>query len=211
MLEEITSESLLAHVDVLVACGTRKWDQPGSVEAQSYIENLFGEFQLDEVQVHDFDSGSDNIIGILRGSKHPERVHVIGAHYDSIGNEGPTDPAPGADDNASGTAAVIEAARVIGKSGYRPEDTILFVAFTSEERGRVGSKRYVSKLLKEDVAVVDMISLDVIGYVHPGTEPDLSVSSSTFTPEINAMIALMGEVAAAYLPDWPFEGGPGCG
>jgi leucyl aminopeptidase len=198
-------------VDRLVTFGTRRSDQPGGRAAQDYIFAWFSELDLDDVYLDDFDGGADNVIGVLRGSRRPDRMHVIGAHYDSVNREGPTAPAPGADDNASGTAALLEIARAIRASGQRPTETIIFAAFAAEEVGLKGSSAFVAGLDSWEEQVVDMICLDVIGYVRPGTEPDLSVSSTTFTPAVNALIDLLGRVAASYLPAWAFEGGPGCG
>ena len=210
-VEGIRASSLLDHVNALVACGTRRSDQPGGKAAQEYIEDFFAGLGLDDVFVQDFDGGSDNVVGILHGATRPERIHVIGAHHDSVGNEGPEGPAPGADDNASGTAAVLEAARAIAGSGVRPAETIAFALFSGEENGMTGSQAFVDGFLESGETFVDMICLDVIGYVKPGTLPDLSVTSSSFPPQIFALIEYLGEVAAAYLPAWSFEGGEGCG
>jgi hypothetical protein len=205
LIETITAESLLAHVDRLVSFAPRRAGEQGGTAAQEYIQAFLSGLMLDEVYLQDFDQGLDNVVGILRGASNPDRMHVIGAHYDTAG------PSPGADDNASGTAAVLEAARAIAQTGCRPAETIVFVAFAAEESGLAGSKAFVAALgdRKDDVA--DMICLDVIGYLEPGTRLDLSVSSNSFTPEINALIDVLGDVAATYLPTWPFEGGPGCG
>lgn len=211
MLDSMTADSLLAHVDTLVEFGTRRSDQPGGREAQAHIEAFFSGLDVDDVYLHDFDGGADNVVAVFHGSARPERLHVIGAHYDSVSRAGSTAPAPGADDNASGTATLLEAARALAESGLRPAETILFVAFAAEEQGRRGSIAFVAELESQGATVVDMICMDVIGYVHPGTEPDLSVSSSSFTPAIDELIAHLGEVAAAYLPEWRYEGGPGCG
>lgn len=208
---DITADSLLEHVEALMALGTRRWDQPGGQAAQAYIEELFGGLNLDDVYLQDFDGGSDNVVGVLHGSRDPEAIHVLGAHYDSAGDAGPTGPAPGADDNASGMAALMETARILGDGQHRPAETVLLVAFSGEEVGRKGSQAFVEHLAAENADVRDMICLDVIGYVEPGTEPDLSVSSIEFPPSILSLIDGVGEVAATYLPEWRFEGGPGCG
>jgi leucyl aminopeptidase len=211
LLEEITVDRLMVHVDALVALGTRRWDRPEALAAQEYVASTLSGLELDEVFLHDFDSGSDNVVGVLRGADRPDRLHVLGAHYDSISKAGATAPAPGADDNASGTAALLEAARVLSSTGRRPAETIVFVAFSGEEVGRRGSSAYVDALAEAGETVADMVCLDVIGYRKPGTRQDLSVSSSRFTPAINDLVAVLGEVAAAYLPSWAFEGGAGCG
>jgi hypothetical protein len=211
MLDGITADSLLAHVDRLVAFGTRRWDQPGGREAEEWIGSFLQGLPLDDVFIHDFNEGSDNVFGVLLGRLRPDRAHVIGAHYDSLNSTSPTAPAPGADDNASGTAAVLEAARVMATSGRRPAETIVFAFFSAEEAMVVGSRAFVKTLASRPWTVVDMIGIDVIGYVKPGTIPDLSVSSNVFTAGVQELIGKLRDSAAAYLPDWPFEGGPGCG
>ena len=208
MIEGIVAERLLDQVDALVAFGTRRWDQPGGRLAQDSIIDFFSSLGLDEVYTHDFDAGADNVIGVLRGAIRPERIHVVGAHYDSeVAGDNPAAPAPGADDNASGAAALLEIARAIAGTGVRPAETILFAAFTAEEEGLVGSRAFVADLIKEQAEVADMINLDVIGYLAPGTRLDISVTSDTFTPAVQALVARMAEVAALYLPERPFEVG----
>jgi hypothetical protein len=208
LIEGIVAERLLDQVDALVAFGTRRWDQPGARQAQELITSFFSDLGLDEVYAHDFDEASDNVIGILRGTVRPERIHVIGAHYDSIvAGQSPGGPAPGADDNASGTAALLEVARAIAGAGERPAETILFAAFTKEEPGIVGSRAFVADLVADQAEIADMINLDVIGYLAPGTRLDISVTSDTFTPAIQTLVERIAQVAALYLPERPFEVG----
>jgi len=111
-----------------------------------------------------------NVIGRLPGADPAlarEQV-VIGAHYDHLGRGefGSMRPAaagaihPGADDNASGAAALVALARVFA-AGPRPARTLVFAAFTAEEAGLVGSARYVESLRPGDVS--SMINLDMVG------------------------------------------------
>jgi leucyl aminopeptidase len=202
VIERITADSLLAQVEKLVSFGVRRWNQPGGKAAQEYIEDFFAGLGVDEVYAQDFDSGSDNVVAVLRGALRPDVHHVLGAHYDSLG--------PGADDNASGTSAVLEAARAFAESGHRPAETIIFVAFAAEEDGMKGSQAFVQIIKAEGKTVADMVALDVIGYLKPGTATDLSVKTTATALEGGALIATLGEVAAAYLPGRPFEAGPGC-
>ncbi len=94
-----------------------------------------------------------NVVGTKTGTLFPEREYVIGAHYDSVGN-------PGADDNASGVALVLEAARII--SQYDSDYTIRFVAFTREEQGLYGSNAYVDDHAGDDIR--GMISCDMVAH-----------------------------------------------
>lgn len=92
-----------------------------------------------------------NIVGTKLGTTYPEQEFIIGAHYDSVGN-------PGADDDASGVALLLEVARII--SQYDSEYTIRFVAFDREEQGLVGSDAYVAEHIDDDI--LGMIQADMI-------------------------------------------------
>ena len=72
-----------------------------------------------------------NVIGVLPGTVCPDTAFIVGAHYDTVGGS------PGADDNGSGVAAVLEIARVISSESFQP--SIEFVGFAFEEQGLVGS------------------------------------------------------------------------
>lgn len=78
-----------------------------------------------------------NVIGILKGSKHPDEYVMLGGHLDSY------DCATGAVDDGNGTAVTMEAARLLATSGARPDRTILFCLWTGEEFGLLGSKFFV--------------------------------------------------------------------
>jgi Zn-dependent M28 family amino/carboxypeptidase len=100
---------------------------------------------------------------MIPGTK-PNEYLIVGAHYDHLGildNE----IYYGADDNASGTAAVIELGKVFAQAysdGYRPQKTILFIAFTAEESGLIGSKHFVSTF-NALANIKLMINIDMIG------------------------------------------------
>jgi len=106
-----------------------------------------------------------NIIAEIPGSVTPEHVILVCGHFDSISQD-PHNNAPGADDNASGAAAVVELARVLKQFEF--DCTIRFVCFSGEEQGLVGSEEYVDDLkaagtLNEIKAVINM---DMIAYMN---------------------------------------------
>ena len=114
-----------------------------------------------------------NVAALLPGSDpHGGQTLVIGAHYDHLGFGGPGSLSPGAsgevhngaDDNASGTAVLIEAAREL-VTGPRLAQTVLFIAFTGEERGLWGSAHYVESPLLPLDGTVAMLNLDMVGRV----------------------------------------------
>ena len=114
-----------------------------------------------------------NVVGILPGSD-PARASeaiVIGAHYDHVGIGGRHSAAPertgeihnGADDNASGTAAIIEIAREAAQSRARFPRTLVFVAFAGEENGLLGSEHYVKNAAFPIDRTIAMLNLDMVG------------------------------------------------
>jgi hypothetical protein len=118
-----------------------------------------------------------NVIGILPGSD-PElkdEAIVIGAHYDHLGRGGEGSLAPregeihhGADDNASGVAGMLELARIFSALGARPKRTIVFIAFSGEEEGLLGSNYYVNHPIVPLSQTVAMINMDMIGRLKEG-------------------------------------------
>ena len=108
-----------------------------------------------------------NIIATLPGTLRPDEVYIIGGHYDSFAYGSEMTNAPGADDNASGTSAVLEFARIIMESGYQPEATIKFIAFAAEELmlfGDAGCEHYAQKAYDEGMNIKLMINCDMISY-----------------------------------------------
>jgi hypothetical protein len=113
-----------------------------------------------------------NVVGILDGSDPTlkNEVIVIGAHYDHLGRGGEGSLAlkegdihHGADDNASGTAGMLELARIYSEQGQRPRRTLVFIAFSGEEEGLLGSNYYVNHPIVPLANTVAMINMDMIG------------------------------------------------
>lgn len=104
-----------------------------------------------------------NVIATLRGATDPERVYVVGGHYDSRNSAGEdgTKAAPGAVDDASGTAIALEACRVL--AGMQFPATLVFVAYDGEEQGLIGSKAHAKALAAAGARVDGMIACDIVG------------------------------------------------
>ena len=118
-----------------------------------------------------------NVVAMIPGSGSAVgEVVVLGAHYDHLGFGGNGSLAPdeqavhnGADDNASGTAALMAAARQIMESEQRPSRSVLFVAFTGEEKGLWGSGQYVKDPLIPLQSTAAMINMDMVGRLRENT------------------------------------------
>jgi hypothetical protein len=142
-----------------------------------------------------------NVVGILPGSD-PARAReaiVIGAHYDHVGLGGRLSVSPdrvgeihnGADDNASGTASIIEMARVAADERARFPRTLVFVAFAGEERGLLGSAYYAAHSVVPIDSTIAMLNLDMVGRARgavdisgleasPSMEADLKAAASAY-------------------------------
>lgn len=101
-----------------------------------------------------------NVIGQIVGTRYPQRYIVISAHYDHIGvRNGVVNN--GADDNASGTAALFALAKYFSK--HRPANSLLFAAFDAEESGLRGSRAFVAKPVVDTAAMIIDLNMDMIG------------------------------------------------
>ncbi|HYP50745.1 MAG TPA: M20/M25/M40 family metallo-hydrolase, partial [Pyrinomonadaceae bacterium] len=106
-----------------------------------------------------------NVVATLRGATDPERIYVVSGHYDSMCTS-PTDAkcdAPGANDDASGTAAVVEMARVMTKRKF--DATIVFMAVAGEEQGLLGAAYFAEQAKQKGMNIEAMFTNDIIGGV----------------------------------------------
>jgi len=110
---------------------------------------------------------TENVLGIIEGSKYPEEIVVLTAHYDHLGIEN-SKIYYGADDDGSGTVALLEIAQAFSqakKDGFGPARTILFMPVTGEERGLMGSEYYTDKPVFPLKNTVVDLNIDMIGRV----------------------------------------------
>lgn len=167
MVAALTPSSYLAVWQALDDFETRYTFAAQNESATQWILDAFHSYGL-RAEFHDYlQSGPRrNVVATLPGVLDSTKVVYICAHMDAT-SPTPTLCAPGADDNASGTAAVLEAARIL--SQYRFAHTIKFVAFNGEEQGLVGSANYAADVAALGEDVVGVFNLDMIAY--PGSDP----------------------------------------
>jgi uncharacterized repeat protein (TIGR01451 family) len=209
-IRSVLADALQAHVchlqddDALGYCNTQgnrfSYNAEGLNEAAEYIAGQLQAYGLiTTAQVFTLaNSAPDqfasavltNVIGTRVGMA-PEKergVLLITAHYDSIAPNAWEAPAPGADDNASGVAAMLEAARLLSQHAFW--HTLRFVAFAGEEEGLHGSRYYATEAKKAGENIVGVINADMISYngdgiphmeVHAGRDPHNMVLAGTFT------------------------------
>jgi hypothetical protein len=141
-----------------------------AAKTRSSIQPIAGIFSF-SVNVERREVPAYNVVGVLEGSDPTlkNEVIIVGAHYDHLGRGGQGSLAQregeihhGADDNASGVAGVLELARMF-TSAPKPKRTIVFMAFSGEEEGLLGSNYYVNQPLLPLTNTVAMINMDMIG------------------------------------------------
>lgn len=203
LINQVIPQNITATVQHLQNYGTRNAYHAQSVAAQNWIRDQFLAMGL-AVEVMDFNmpngSASDNVIATLPGTKYPDEYIICGGHYDSYSNSG---GAPGADDNASGTAGVIELARIM--SQYTFDRTIIFCAFSGEEYGLYGSAAYASRAANQGMNILGYYNLDMIGYLKPG---NIALKTSVIYPSFaQPLAAFYTEVCSTYLPQFIVEPG----
>lgn len=106
-----------------------------------------------------------NVVATLKGTSDPDRIYIVSGHYDSMCTS-PTDgecDAPGANDDASGTAAVVELARVMSKRKF--DATIIFMAVAGEEQGLLGAAYFAEQAKQKGMNIEAMITNDIVGGV----------------------------------------------
>lgn len=184
MVSEISSDSLEAHVRRLASFNTRHTlstdSQNGMPAAQDWVLSKFHTYATDAngrmtAEIERFtipgdgrrieqDSPGANVVATLKGTDpNDTRIFIISAHMDSR-NKNVMDaenPAPGANDDGSGTAAVIELARVIASHSFPA--TIKFVAFTGEEQGLKGATYMSDKAQEEGWNIAAVLNNDIVG------------------------------------------------
>lgn len=116
-----------------------------------------------------------NVIARIPGVSNPDKKFIISGHYDSIARKSywgdPYHPAPGADDNASGISAVLEAARIL--KNYNLACTVELICFTAEELGLIGSSHYAYEQVLQNVNIAGVLNFDVIGTNSANNEVDI--------------------------------------
>jgi hypothetical protein len=139
--------------------GSKHITQPGNALAIEYLTRRLRSFGYEpELQWFEPRPGvrSANVVAVLAGTVHPDVTYVVSSHFDS------STRGPGADDNTSGTVALLEAARVL--AGRPQSATIEFAFLTGEEAGLLGSREYVRLAAEANDQIVGVLNNDMVGF-----------------------------------------------
>jgi Zn-dependent M28 family amino/carboxypeptidase len=202
-IQSADTASLMATVRVLAADSMegRKAGTPGSVRAQAYLERrlaalgiapLVSGYRQRFALPRDAGTGV-NLLGVIRGRRFPGRYVVLTAHYDHVGIRG-GQIYNGADDNASGTAAVLALAEIF--QGTPPEQSVIVALLDAEEIGSPGARAFLEAGLVPRDSIVLNLNLDMVGHSEPGV---LWAAGAAHTPGLRPVLDSVARIAPVTL------------
>jgi hypothetical protein len=162
-IAEVSTARIYGYEKALFDFDSKHITKPGNKLAGEYLFDMYRSFGYEpEYQWFEprgaLGGRTANVIATLRGTVNPELVYVVSSHYDSNASS------PGADDDSSATAALLEAARVLAK---RPMPaTVIFASFTGEESGLLGSREFVRRAGERRLRIVGALNNDMIGWAN---------------------------------------------
>ncbi len=208
MLNQVNMDSLEATVQHLQDYGQRLWNSDNAFAASDWIAGRMQALGL-EVEQQAFyantwlgsGQAAPNVIGIQRGTLYPNTYVVCGSHFDSFSYQAMSGgAAPGADDNATGVASVLESARILTQ--YEFEYSIVYCAYGCEEMGLYGSEAYASRCQQEGMDIIGYFNNDMNGYLNPGDQIHIDCIYPNSVEPIGTYYMNVGEV---YYPELPIR------
>ena len=185
LVETVNTDTLISYVQHLQDYGTRVYFKPKAYEAQDWLKSKYETLGLD-ASIHEFSAEgnwwglpattSGNVIAIQKGKVRPDEYIICGSHYDSFVPYS-YDNCPGADDNATGTAGILEIARIF--SQYEFESSIIYCNFSAEEVGLCGSAAYASSCYQQSMNIVGYFNIDMSGYLQSGSNMHIDLIHPT--------------------------------
>ncbi|MBD3257535.1 M28 family peptidase [candidate division GN15 bacterium] len=164
LISLVERDSLISYTERLQAFYRRVAGTDSNYVSRDWIASRLTGFGYDSVVIDSFQANlqgdladCQNVLAYKVGTRFPDMHLVIGAHRDGVPGS------PAADDNGSGTAAVMEMARVL--QGYETDMTIIFALFDAEEFGLFGAEHYVNEAQTAGDSIVYMFNMDMIGFI----------------------------------------------
>ncbi|MDR0364275.1 MAG: M28 family peptidase [Bacteroidales bacterium] len=196
LLERVSIENLEASIRWMQEIGIRDAASPPALETQNWLVDQFESFGLN-VSTHHFAWWGDtldagNVLAIQPGTIPRSGYIIVSSHYDHPDG-------PGADDNASGTAGVLEIARIL--SAHKFQQTIVYLPFNAEEYWMVGSLPFVEMNAEHDMNILGCFNLDMLGFF-PENMGALTMSSGSSYIS-NRLWEYYCNVANLYVPEIP--------
>lgn len=185
----------------------RDTGEPGQKKAAEYLKDFYKEHDIksaidtsyfQHIPSSYFDDkfkDTENVIAMVKGSEFPEEYVVVSAHYDHLGVDDEGNIYNGADDDGSGTTAVMEMAKAFKeaeKDGNGPRRSVLFLHFTGEEKGLLGSKFYTENPVFSLDKTVANLNIDMIGRIDDDHQDDSDyvyvIGSNRLSSELDSVL-----------------------
>lgn len=195
LISEVKESTIKKTIEELSAFKNRYYNSKTGVDSVHFLKKKWESFiggRTDiTVQLYEHKNWKQpSLIGTIKGTS--DEVVVIGGHLDSIsGWFGGDNVAPGADDNASGTATVTEIFRVLATSGFKPTRTIQFMGYAAEEVGLKGSNEIAKSYKTSRKKVVAVLQLDMTNF--KGSDKEIYLTTDYTNPELTAYIGTLIE------------------
>jgi len=193
MVNNVSSDTVLSFVQRLQAFRSRYSTSESCRVAANWLRSKFLNYNCDSVYLHNFSTTyAPNVVAIKRGYAHPDNIYyVVCGHFDAVNN------CFGADDNASGTTAVLEAARVMKNFNF--EYSIRYIAFSAEEQGLIGSAAYAQQARNQGDSILGVFNFDMISYADIVPE-NLEVFGKISNPNCSTFVNYFINSATLYVP-----------
>lgn len=213
MFEQVEVANLENYISDLTSFINRRCDSHHIYDVKDWLVEKYTDFGYNDIRFHDIEvipfwdtvplpfTSAPNILAVQIGKTKPEEIIICGAHYDSwVKVDEPYDPdtivSPGADDNASGVAGILETARIL--KNYEFERTIIYASWNAEEVGLCGSNEYAKQCEKDSIDIVAYFNLDMTGYVNPGND----IVINLLYKSCDSLLAnFVKQISHTYFPD----------
>ncbi|MCL1850125.1 MAG: M28 family peptidase [Bacteroidetes bacterium] len=175
----------------------RDCQSPEALTVQNWLIEHFESYGYDDISIHYFNYfgqqlAAGNVVVVKKGTEFPDEYILITSHYDHPDG-------PGADDNASGTSGVLECARLL--KDFPAKRSIMFVPFNAEEKWMVGSLPFVQKCASENMNIIAVLNMDMIGWFPPANPNTIMASGYSYISK--ALFEYYQQTANVYIPSIP--------
>jgi hypothetical protein len=188
MISFVRQDSITSYVERLQAFYRRPALSDSNLASRDWLASKFTEFGYDSVYIDTFSTSiitledtCFNVVAYKIGTLLPDHHIIVGAHRDAV------DVSPGADDNGSGAAAVLEIARIL--KDYDTYSTIVFILFDAEELGLLGSWAYADEAAARGDSIIYMLNLDMIGAIGNSGQANIHYGSEMTYTDLWASLA----------------------
>ena len=199
LINQVSQDSIESHIRYMQQF-IRDAQLPAALTVQNWLIAHFESYGYDrdkEISIHYFSHdyqqlAAGNVVVVKKGTEFPDEYIMITSHYDHPSG-------PGADDNASGTAGVLECARLL--KDFPTKRSVMFVPFNAEELWMVGSLPFARKCASENMNIIAHFNMDMIGWFPP-SNPNL-IMASGYSYISKSLFEYYQQTANTYIPSIP--------